>query len=137
MTYTARIIEKRRENGLLKVIVEYSDGINTFRDEIASRSAQDPNWISSEVQRRLTDLEGLDILEKSIQLGPVTLKSITTPKVKTSRPKQEYEANYKKFTAWLEALRQGIVTVDRKAFVDLKQWLIDNWKDEYVELFLR
>jgi hypothetical protein len=137
MGYKANVISKQFNNGLLTVVIEYTDGITTFTDKMTSRSGQDENWINDEVKRRLSDLDGVEVLKGAIALGQVIPDALPKKHVTPSEPKAEYEANLKVFTAWLEALRQGLVTTDRKAFVELRQWLQDNWIDEYVELFLR
>ena len=135
MAFTATIVNKSWKNGQLTVELEYTDGTRTFHDSMVSRSGQAVNWVESEVARRLNDLAELDILAESIELGPVAVNAVRSVNVET--PISEYETNLRQFNAWLEALRQGVTTVDRPAFVALKTWLRDNWQDDYLELFLR
>lgn len=135
MAFTAKIVNKIWKNGLLTVEIEYTDGVRTFHDSMVSRSGQAADWVENEVVRRLTDLAGLDTLAESIELGPVAVNAVHG--VAKETPVSEYETKLRQFNAWLEALRQGVTTVDRPAFVALKTWLRDNWQDEYLELFLR
>ena len=134
MAFTAKIVNKSWKNGLLTVELEYTDGVRMFHDSMVSRSGQAADWVESEVARRLNDLAGLNVLAESIELGPVAVNAVRAVRV---TPVSEYETKLRQFNAWLEALRQGVTTVDQPAFVALKTWLRDNWQDEYLELFLR
>ena len=130
MAFTAKIVNKAWKNGQLTVELEYTDGQRTFHDSMMSRSGQGADWVESEVARRLNDLAGLDALAESIELGPVAVNAVRAVK---AAPVNEYESKLRQFNAWLEALRQGVTTVDRPAFVALKTWLRDNWQDDYLE----
>lgn len=136
MAFSANVVSKFWKGGLLTVEVEYTDGARTFQDNLVSRHDQAPDWVEQAVARRLAELDGLDKLAAVITVGPVAPGAKKQPVFEPS-PRAVYAAKLLEFEAWLSALRQGVVTVDRKAFVDLKQWLRDNWQDEYIELYLR
>lgn len=136
MSYTARVVETQVQNGQLAVLLEYSNGAQTFRDKMTSRGGQAGDWVEREVERRLAELDGLDTLATKIQPGEVKPKKKDEPQPQDSG-RAAYEAKLREFEAWLQALRQGVVTVERPAFVALKDWLRANWRDEYIELFLR
>lgn len=133
--YTAKIISKSITDGLLTVVIEYSDGKTSFQDKMVSRSGQADDWVEQEVKRRIAELEGLSALQSKISTGAVSVATEKPVGVKTA--KDTYAEKLREFEAWLNALRQGVTTVDRPAFVALKQWLHDNWQDEYLELYLR
>lgn len=137
MGYTAQIIEKQRQDGQLHVLLEYTNGTDTFRERMTSRSGQGGGWIKAEVARRIAELDGLDALETTIAPGPVDGAPEPVAEPTTETPRQKYERKLREFDAWLNALRQGVVTADRPAFVELKQWLRDKWRDDYIDLFLR
>ncbi len=136
MAFSAKVVSKFWKGGLLTVEVEYTDGTRTFKDNLVSRSGQEADWVEQAVARRLAELDGLDKLAAGIAVGPVD-PGVKQPPVAEPSPRETYAAKLREFEAWLSALRQGVTTVDRKAFVDLKQWLRDNWQDEYIELYLR
>lgn len=136
MSYTAAIVDKRIEHGQLHVTLEYSDGETTFREEMVSRSGQVADWITSEVARRINDLASVEVLHDRIALGPVELNKQAEAQ-RPATPRDEYAERLRIFEGWLNALRQGVTTIERPAFVALKQWLRDNWRDEYLELYLR
>lgn len=133
MAWTAQVVEKLKSNGQLQVVVEYANGATTFRESLVSRSKQGAEWLSDAVKRRLADLEDVDMLKDAIPDGPVTILPDNTP---NATPKEIYGRKFRRFEAWLGLMRQGIVAVDRPAFVTLKQWLIDNWDDSYLDIFL-
>lgn len=134
MAWTAQVVEKLKSNGQLQVVVEYANGAITFRDALVTRSGQGAAWLSDAVKRRLADLADVDTLKDAIPDGPVTVLPDVTP---NATPKEIYERRYRRFEAYLGLMRQGIVAVDRPAFVTLKQWLTDNWDDAYLDIFLR
>jgi hypothetical protein len=134
MAWTARVVEKLKSNGQLQVVVEYANGATTFREALVSRSKQDQDWLADAVKRRLADLADVDTLKDAIPDGPVAVLPDVKP---NATPKEIYERKFRRFEAWLGLMRQGIVAVDRPAFVTLKQWLIDNWDDAYLDIFLR
>ncbi len=134
-TYTANVINKAVQNGTLIVEIEYTHGEHSFRDKLISRSGQATDWIAREVERRLADLEGLDVLQAAVQVGTVA-PEIKPPSVEPTAA-AIYAAELRKFEGWLNAFRQGVTTPDRPAFVSLKQWLTDHWDDSYIELYLR
>ena len=134
MAWTAQVVEKLKSNGQLQVVVEYANGATTFRESLVSRSKQGAEWLSDAVKRRLADLADVDTLKDAIPDGPVTVLPDVTP---NATPKEIYERKFRRFEAWLGLMRQGIVATDRPAFVTLKQWLIDNWDDAYLDIFLR
>lgn len=133
MAWTAQIVDKRRVNERLHVMIEYTNGVTTYRDEMVSRSGQGADWIASQVEKTLADLAGVDALGDAISLGAVA-PVVVNPATRT--PREKYADKLAKFNAYLGAMRQGIVAVDRPEFLTLKQWLTDNFQDSFVDLFL-
>jgi hypothetical protein len=135
MAWTAEVTGKDYVGGTLEVIVLYADGKRSFKDKLVSRSDQAVDWLESAIERRLTDLEGLDKLAVGITSGPVVPG--TKPPHPNPTARDVYAAKLREFEGWLSALRQGVTTVDRPAFVTLKLWLVANWEDSYIELYLQ
>lgn len=135
MAFTATVVNKDMVSGQLVVTLEYTDGTYTFREAMMSRGDQSGDWIAEGVKRRLAELDGVKALDAKIAAGPVVVSPVV---VEPSEPsdRDQYKAKLDLFNGWLNALRQGLTTTDRQSFVDLRQWLRDNWQDEYVELFL-
>lgn len=132
MAWTAQVVDKRKANGQIHVVVEYSDGASSFRDTLVSRSGQNAQWVSEQVDRRLAELSGVDALADGISLGNVA-PVVVNPNAKTQ--KEKYADKLQKFNGYLSAMRQGIVAVDRPEFLTLKQWLTDNFEDNFIDLF--
>lgn len=129
--WTARVVNKSWKNGLLTVELEYSDGVRMFHDSMVSRSGQAADWVQSEVERRLTDLAGLDALAETISLGPVTVAET----VRSFQPVDEYAETLRRFNAALNAARQGILSDDAAIVNDLRCWLREGFRPEHLELF--
>ena len=134
MAWTAEVTGKNYVGGTLEVTITYADGKRSFSEKLVSRSDQAADWLENAIKKRLTDLDGIDKLATGIKPGPVVPGQGKPPADPT--PRDIYAAKLREFEAWLVALRQGVTTVDRPAFVALKLWLQANWQDEYVELFL-
>lgn len=134
MTFSAAVIGKAWRNGQLFVELEYTDGDRLFRDTMVSRSGQGSDWVQREVARRLRDLTKLDELADSIQLGKVDI-SEDTPTVDPASEKEVYRIKLRLFEHFVSVLAKGFSTQDNQDFVDLKLWLTDNFKTEYLDLF--
>ncbi len=132
MTYTARIVEAQRQDGQLRVIVEYTNGTAVVRDSMTTKSAQDGDWIAREARRRTAELDGLEMFAAGIVAGPIDLMP---PEPPVTTPRERYAAKLTEFRWWTEALRNGFAPVAKPEFVAARQWLMDNFDVAYLDLF--
>lgn len=66
--FTAKIISKVKENGILAITVEFSDGVETYTEVV---KPQDENGFLFWVQSRLTSLNTSKTLETADNVGKV------------------------------------------------------------------
>ena len=135
MQYKATLVKKELVNGRLKVTIEYSNGIESFNETMECRCSQDSDWAEKEASRRCKELENLIVFANTIQLGEIKIQ-----KEKECRlPKTPYDIYKRKLELFLKAqsaLRLEIITEEAESFSELKNWLSDNSKPEYLELFI-
>lgn len=138
MAWTTQITNKIIIDGLLKVVVEFSDGIQTFKDRYETRNAQDANWLNYNIARRISDLEGVVAFADTIPIGTFTPTAIVTEVVVDETkltPKEKYARKLKKLESLISAIKKGIISETDVDFIATKQWLIDNWSINYFDLF--
>lgn len=136
MAWTATVNSKIITNGMLKVNVSFTDGTQTFTENFETRSGQDANWLNDNINRRITDLTSVIAFADTISTGVFTpTKAEVTPIEQTLTGKALYEYRLKLFEAMVSAIRKGIITDTNTSFVNLKNWLKNNFADEYIDLF--
>lgn len=140
MKYTAEITNKDLFDGLLVVQVRYisEDGSKIVQDSYSTRSAQDENWLQNNINRKIKELEELELFIEQIPLGEITVDTplvIQGEKTQAELDKEAYKVDLDKFNKLVQILRQGFITVDNEEFITLQQKLKDNFKSDYIDLF--
>lgn len=131
--WTAEVISKQIADGLLKVTVQFTDGTTTFTDRYETRSGQDANWLKSNIQRRLNDLETLNQFAETIPIGNVDLE--IESEVTIIEENSEYKLKLDEFGRYVEAIRKGIIAEDNTDFIACQKWLKDNFSPDVINLF--
>ncbi len=138
--YTAEIISNTVENGMLTVIVRYSDGKDTFDDTIQTNQKQSDTWLNDMIARRLKEVHGVVEMSPKVKLGPVDVitsnlnQEPSQVKGKLS-PKEEYANDLKLFNKFLDAMRVGATDEKNAEFIALKAKLKKNFDSSYLDLF--
>lgn len=128
--YNAEIIDKRLSNGRLSVDVSFeNENGEKFTDTFETSQFQDTSWIGEQIKRKLTHLNSLLTVLNGIEVGAY---NEVIPK-KTD--KDIYQEKATLYTKYMNVARLGFIQSDRKAIVDLRDWLRQNFKDEYIDLF--
>lgn len=128
--YNAEIIDKKIENGRLSVIVSFeNEKGEKFNDTFETTQYQDTSWIGEQIKRKLTHLNSLPTVLNGIEVGAY---NEVVPK-KTD--KEIYQEKAMLYTKYMNVARLGFIQSDRKIILDLRDWLRNNFKDEYIGLF--
>lgn len=71
--YSAKSVEKKIENGVLHVTVEFTDdaGKPAFQETFWANSGTDPYWLQNRVKNKLHELNTLVELHDNFQLGDI------------------------------------------------------------------
>ena len=127
--YKADIISTKINRGVLSVEVLFHNDEDTFTDTIETNQYQNDSWIGEQIERRLKHLNSLSLIKDNITIGSYQ---------KTERgPKTEQEIYQEKTNLYLNYMntaRMGIIPYDRPIIAELKEWLRDNFKDEYLNI---
>lgn len=137
MKYTAEVTNKDLFDGLLVVQVRYisEDGSKIIQDSYSTRSGQDDNWLQNNINRKLKELEELEVFVEKIPLGQISLEETVTESPSPNSAKEEYKEDLAKFNKMVQIIRQGIITADNAEFIALQQKLKDNFQSDYIDLF--
>lgn len=127
--YTAIINKKKFSGGKLTVEVIYTNGNENIIDTHEANQSQELSWLENIISRKLKDLNSLSDINDSIVIGPFS---------KWEQIESEKDIYYKKaiaYTRYMAIARNGFIKSDRPIIIELREWLINNFKDEYVDLF--
>jgi len=136
MSYQAEVKEKVIEGGKLRVTLQYSDGVKSHTETMETKCAQRDDWILEEAKRRCAELDALAAFAGNIKVGLVDTSLAETKKPVVDEARALYESQLRKFGAAQQAMRMGILAETHEAFTSLKTWLINNFKAEYLDLFI-
>lgn len=127
--YKASITHKKIVQGKLIVEVNFAgDNGDSFSDSFETTHEQNGFWIGEQIIRRLKDLNSLTGLTESINVG-----EFIEPIVDLER--EEYKMKAQQYMAYMSIARNGFVNHDRPIIQELRIWLRENFKDNYLDLF--
>lgn len=125
--YRAKITKKELVRGVLRAEVTFSDGKDTFTDSFEVSQAQSGSWLGEHIVQRLGHLNSLPALGKAIVLGDFE------PAEKTEE--EIYKEKASAYGKYMDIARLGVIPSDRPIIKELREWLKENFKDEYVTFF--
>ena len=134
MKYTSEITNKDISDGLLTVQVRFTseDRSVIVQDAFSTRSPQDPDWLMNAINRKASELEGLDAFIETIPIGEVVAD---TPVVVPTTARDIYKADLALFNKLTNILRQGFIDADNADFVAVQDRLRVNFDSSYIDLF--
>lgn len=136
--YKATIKDTSFDKGKLTAIVEFKneDTGDVFDDTFNTTQEQDQSWPHDLVQRRLASLNSLPDLKGKIEARKgVMIEPEEDNSQANATPRDEYRAKLTRFNKYVSAIVVGFTDEQATEFKDLKQWLTENFKPEYVDLF--
>lgn len=125
--YKADIVSTKINKGLLSVEVLFHNDKDTFTDIFETNQYQNDSWIGEQIERRLKHLNSLTLIKDSIVIGACQPSK--------SLEKSDRDTYYEKRTLYLNYMneaRMGTITYDRPVIIELREWLRNNFKDEYL-----
>jgi len=125
--YQAEIVGKKILRGLLIVDVSFSDGEDTFVETFETNQDQNLSWLDEQVQRKLGHLNSLAAIKDSIAIGAFVPSE---PAAKTDA--EIYQEKKSLYLDYMNEARLGSIPYDKPIIVELKEWLKENFRDEYL-----
>lgn len=131
--YTAKIISKEERNNVLQLTVEFTNGTNTFSEQV---TPQDKFGLDHWVTTRLRSLNAVEEM-KSLDPATAPTYSITVEPEKT--PTQlEAEAWLRKYNRWVQVKQNlidtGVLTGSETQVVALLAEVKSGFKPAYLNL---
>lgn len=131
MAWTATLRHKERVNGRLKLIVDFTDGINTSTEEYILNN---PDSVNNLIGNTIKNLEALDSLETSLSLGAVTIAA-PTPQTQAEKDAVAFLQTYNR---WIKVknnlIDTGILTGNETQVAALKTKVQTDFKPAYLNL---
>lgn len=130
---TATIKSIAKHKGRIAIVVEYNDGTNSWTEELTASASVNLDWLKAQVRQRIKSIADSYAFADSLVIDQVV--DITEPVPTTAEV--ERAAWLKKYDKWLSmrrAIEAGILTGTENRITTQKQWLIDNWKNEYFDI---
>jgi hypothetical protein len=116
--WTAQIASKYIEKGTLHLGVSYTDGTNTFTEDLATQNS-DFEDIKSQILNKVANLNALQTLSSTIGIGNVPALVVTNPTQAT--------IDYNNFQKWMQlvntlnaAKQMGWITGNEPMVTDIK-----------------
>lgn len=125
--YKAIIESAEISNGRLVVTVLFNSDNDSFKDSFDTNQYQNMSWIREQIGRKLNQLNSLYAIKDSISIGPFN----DTINVKTDKDIFYEKASH--YTRFMDTARMGIIKHDRPIIAELRKWLEENFKDEYID----
>ena len=124
--YKADITNTSIKLGRLIVEVKFYNDSESFSEIFETSQGQKDTWIGEQIKQRLKHLNSLASLKDSIQLGVFT---------DIQKEKTESELYYEKaalYLKYMDVARMGLIQSDRPIIGELRTWLRENFKDEFI-----
>lgn len=126
--YKADITSTTINKGLLTVEVLFYSNNDSFKDVFQTNQQQDESWLEDQIERKLNNLNSLIKIKESIVIGPYQ----KTEKVLDVEAKKYHEKTIL-YHNYMNTARTGIINYDRPVITELREWLRNNFKDEYLQ----
>jgi hypothetical protein len=128
MAWEATISTKVFVDGLLKVEVIYTDGIQTINDKYETRNPTN-TWLRDNVRRRIKELKNIELYYDSINTGVYDPGEDVI--VKTDEEK--YLDKLAKFRSLQRMVDIGVIPNTDTAYLNNKTYLINNYNINYIK----
>lgn len=129
--YSPSILSTDIRQGKLYIIVQFTDGTDTFNEEFVTNSGADPDWLKKAVGRRLADINSLSELKPELGTFDPTIPAAPIPQAEMKK------RNYREKLVSLQRLSQlvqlGVIPSGDSTVASAKQWLKDNYQPEFLD----
>lgn len=128
MAWNATVADKQYVNGVLKVSVEYSNGVDQKFTEVVDVTGGDITIAKTKVRARLATLVATDDLASKVVIG-ASLNSVT-PSV---TPQETFIAAMRHFQSCKRAVDLGLMTVSDNLYTTAQSAMISSYDPSFVD----
>jgi len=125
--YTAQSIDKMIENGRLSVVVEFTDGTDTFTETFYTTSGNDSHWLINRTADKLADLNSLSVYASGLELGEIAARVAVEP-----TEKSEWQGEVQKLQSMKEAISLGVVNETDQEFIAQQKKVKDTFSKNFM-----
>ena len=132
--WTVTILSAEIVRGMLRINFEFTNNGNTFTEFYDTRAGQPLSWLNRLIYQRIQDLNILENLIPVIPIGPYTPNPpVVDPPDEAMETYRDKLALYYRMERILAA---GVIDADNAIYLNTKQWLRDNFINDYNTLFV-
>lgn len=139
MAYKAEIVSVELKNDKLVATVHFTNPDNgeAFSDTFDTTQKQDKSWPQELVLKKLDTLNHFHEIKDEMPLGEVTEITASDAKKmnKEEQSRSDYHEKLVSFERLINAIAKGFTNEQSDLFVETKQWLTDNFKSDYLDMF--
>lgn len=128
MAWTTEIKSKIIVDGLLKVLVSFSDGTQTFTEKYETKNPE-PTWLEDSIAMTIKSLKTTISFADTLAIGGYDVKEIT-PVVLTSE--EIYKKKLQKFRILKNMIDLEIISSTDAEYIKLKTYLVNNFNSDYI-----
>jgi hypothetical protein len=139
--WNAKLINKSLNNGVLTVVIEYSNGIDTLTETYTSTGSR--YNIKNIAIKRIQQLTEMKSTFAGIKTGSIDLtpEPVVEPEpqpvpepTQEELDRSEYSSKLNSLRALVKASELGIIEPTNTRITTLRTWVKDNFKIEYADL---
>lgn len=125
MAWIAKVFDKNILDGKVIVIVQYTNGIDTFNEKYETTTQPSTNWIPNIVYNRIIQLDNLSsgILPEG-NIIPVNPSTYVSP----STSQEDWDKRFRQLQKIDLLLKYNIIPTTDADLQALKTYLTNNWK---------
>lgn len=132
--FTAKIKSIAKFKGRITIIVEYSNGLETFEEEISSTSNADLKWLRSQVRNRVRSLSEVYAFADTLSVNQVIDTTADPEPTQAEIDRDIFIKNYTRWLAVKRAIDSEILTGSEAKVIELKNKVITDFRPAYLDI---
>lgn len=140
--WTAKLLRKKRDGYRITLFFEFTNGTDTFVDELYFNYTQNLDTIKRELYRRIQYLNSVDTLESDIASGTITPEApppVVVDPPPAITPEEQAQEDYKlkvlQMRGIYNAIQYGVLTGTEPLITTVRNYLKNNFKPEYITFY--
>lgn len=133
--WIAKLVKSVRNGKRLDVLIEYTDGTETFTDVLPVDQVPSDDFINKLVATRISQLDNQDTLKGKLVDNTAIIPAVTPTPTPAEQVRQAYRAQILLVKRLLAAVALGALPANDKQVTDAQEQLRTDFKPEYIDLF--
>ena len=132
--WTATLVQKEKTNGNLRLVLQYTDGVNIVRREYITNGQVPSGWLNQVVANDIKQLTNLDAYDAALALSAVSAAADPVP----TQADIDQAQFFKDYNNWIDVKTKlvdtGVVPLSAAAVQNLLTAVKNELKASYIPL---